>query len=338
MAAGAGAGRPDGPGLSGARPHRALIAETLRLEETRFKQTLERGLHLLADETAKLASGQALAGEVRVHALRHVRLSARSDPDVLRGQGRGVDLPGFETAMAAQRAKARAAWAGSGEAATESLWFELREQLGASEFLGYATERAEGQITTLVVDGKSVEQAGAGTAVSLIANQTPFYGESGGQMGDAGVADRSARQRHRAGHREKTRRPDRPCRHGRGGHRQGRRAAHARGSTASGARGLRANHSATPSAARGAAPARRRACRPEGLAGRARSAALRHQPSQAADRRRAPRRRARGQSAGARQQRGHDPADDADRCGRGRRAGVVRREIRRRGARRRDGP
>jgi alanyl-tRNA synthetase len=173
------------PELDRAQP---LITETLRLEETRFKATLERGLRLLEDETAKLAGDAALPGEVAFTLYDTYGFPLDLTQDVLRGRGRTVELSGFEKAMAEQRAKARAAWAGSGEAATEGLWYELRERVGASEFLGYDTEKAEGVITALVVDGKSVDRAEAGTAVSMIANQTPFYGESGGQMGDAGSA------------------------------------------------------------------------------------------------------------------------------------------------------
>jgi alanyl-tRNA synthetase len=173
------------PELGRAAP---LVTETLRLEETRFKQTLERGLKLLADETAKLGSGQALPGQVAFTLYDTYGFPLDLTQDVLRGQGRAVDLGGFEAAMARQREQARAAWAGSGEAATDTVWFELRERHGATEFLGYDTERAEGQLVALVVDGKPVAQAGTGAEVAFIANQTPFYGESGGQLGDAGVA------------------------------------------------------------------------------------------------------------------------------------------------------
>ncbi len=173
------------PELGRAQP---LITETLRLEETRFKQTLDRGLRLLADETAKLGAGQALAGAVAFTLYDTYGFPLDLTQDVLRGQGRAVDLAGFEAAMARQREQARAAWAGSGEAATDTVWFELRERVGATEFLGYDAERAEGQLAALVVDGKPVDREGGGARVSVIANQTPFYGESGGQMGDGGVA------------------------------------------------------------------------------------------------------------------------------------------------------
>ncbi|MSO75557.1 MAG: alanine--tRNA ligase [Alphaproteobacteria bacterium] len=166
----------------------ALITETLKLEESRFKTTLERGLRLLDEETGKLPSGSNLPGEVAFRLYDTFGFPLDLTQDVLRGRGRAVDVGGFDTAMARQRAEARRAWAGSGEAATEQLWFDLRERHGASEFLGYGAEMAEGQVLALVVDGQPVARAEAGVAsVRIIVNQTPFYGESGGQVGDAGV-------------------------------------------------------------------------------------------------------------------------------------------------------
>jgi alanyl-tRNA synthetase len=165
----------------------AIITETLRLEETRFRQTLERGLRLLDDETTRLGPGQALDGEIAFKLYDTFGFPLDLTQDILRGQGRKVDSVGFETAMERQRAAARKAWVGSGEARTEQLWFDLREKVGASDFLGYATEVAEGQVVALVKDGRPVEVAEAGDEIALIANQTPFYGESGGQMGDSGV-------------------------------------------------------------------------------------------------------------------------------------------------------
>ncbi len=165
----------------------ALIAETLHLEETRFKLMLERGLHLLAEETEKLGSGTRLPGEVAFRLYDTFGFPLDLTQDALREQGRSVDLAGFEVAMAAQRARARAAWAGSGEAATERVWFETREQTGPSELLGYATETAEATILALIAEGKPVERAGAGREIAVILNQTPFYGESGGQLGDTGT-------------------------------------------------------------------------------------------------------------------------------------------------------
>jgi alanyl-tRNA synthetase len=165
----------------------ALITETLRLEERRFQATLDRGLRLLDDETAKLGEGGTLPGEVAFKLYDTYGFPLDLTADVLRGQGKHVDNEGFETAMAKQRADARRAWAGSGEAATEQLWFELRDRIGGTEFLGYDTESAEGQITAIVVDGQEVTSARAGQKVSLLVNQTPFYAESGGQVGDTGI-------------------------------------------------------------------------------------------------------------------------------------------------------
>jgi alanyl-tRNA synthetase len=164
-----------------------LIVETLQLEETRFKAMLERGLGLLADETSKLGEGQALPGDVAFKLYDTYGFPLDLTQDALREQGREVDSAGFQNAMAEQRKRARAAWSGSGDAATERVWFEIKEQAGATEFLGYSTETAEGEILALVSDGKPVQEAAAGTEVAVMLNQTPFYGESGGQVGDTGV-------------------------------------------------------------------------------------------------------------------------------------------------------
>jgi alanyl-tRNA synthetase len=164
----------------------ALITETLRLEETRFKTMLDRGLTLLDAELARLGEAEALPGEVAFKLYDTYGFPLDLTQDALRDKGRVVDLPGFDAAMAQQRARARAAWSGSGEAATETIWFDLREQTGATEFLGYSTESAEAVIGALVVDGAPVQAAQAGAAVAVILNQTPFYAESGGQVGDAG--------------------------------------------------------------------------------------------------------------------------------------------------------
>ena len=165
----------------------SLIVETLRLEETRFKAMLERGLGLLAEETSKLGDTQALPGDVAFRLYDTFGFPLDLTQDALREQGRAVDLAGFETAMAEQRTRARAAWAGTGDAATERVWFELREQLGATEFQGYTTETAEAQVLALVIGGMAVQRAEAGDKVSVILNQTPFYAESGGQVGDTGA-------------------------------------------------------------------------------------------------------------------------------------------------------
>jgi alanyl-tRNA synthetase len=165
----------------------ALIIETMLLEETRFRQTLERGLHMLAEETGRLGDQQPLPGAIAFRLYDTFGFPIDLTQDALREQGRAVDLAGFDAAMAEQRARARAAWAGSGEAATERVWFEIKEGVGASEFLGYSTERAEGEILSVVAGGHPVETAAAGTDVAVVLNQTPFYGESGGQVGDTGT-------------------------------------------------------------------------------------------------------------------------------------------------------
>ncbi len=165
----------------------ALITETLRLEEDRFKAMLDRGLGLLSDETARLGEGAALPGAVAFKLYDTFGFPLDLTQDALREQGREVDVDGFAAAMHDQRTRARAAWAGTGDAATERVWFDLREALGASEFLGYATETAEGEVMALVMDGAPSTEAGPGAKVAVILNQTPFYAESGGQVGDAGL-------------------------------------------------------------------------------------------------------------------------------------------------------
>ena len=165
----------------------ALITETLKLEETRFKQTLDRGLRLLHEATAKLGDGEALPGGVAFKLYDTFGFPIDLTEDVLRGEGRPVDHAGFNTAMERQRAEARAAWSGSGDAATERVWFEIRDAVGTGEFLGYAVDTAEAKVLALVVDGERVKRAETGAEVSIVVNQTPFYGESGGQVGDTGV-------------------------------------------------------------------------------------------------------------------------------------------------------
>jgi alanyl-tRNA synthetase len=165
----------------------ALIAETLKLEETRFRATLARGLAMLEDETRKLAQGAKLAGEVAFKLYDTYGFPLDLTQDALRARGMSVDVDGFAAAMERQRVEARKAWAGSGEAATEAVWFALRERVGATEFLGYETETAEGVVQGLARDGVEVASLAAGERGSVVLNQTPFYGESGGQVGDVGV-------------------------------------------------------------------------------------------------------------------------------------------------------
>ena len=165
-----------------------LIAETLKLEETRFKETLVRGLRLLDEAVAGLAPGARLPGETAFRLYDTYGFPLDLTEDALRAQGRAVDRTGFEARMARRRAEARRAWVGSGAVASEAVWFEIRERAGATEFLGHGTESAEAMVQALVVDGAPVERAGAGANVAFVVNQTPFYAEGGGQVGDTGNA------------------------------------------------------------------------------------------------------------------------------------------------------
>ncbi|WP_422012967.1 alanine--tRNA ligase [Reyranella sp.] len=171
------------PELSRAQP---LITETLKLEETRFKKTLGTGLKLLEDETKELTAGGTLKGEVAFKLYDTFGFPLDLTQDVLRARDIKVDTDGFEKSMDEQRAKARAAWAGSGETADQAIWFDVRQKAGATEFLGYDTERAEGQIKAILLDGREVQALKAGQTGWIVTNQTPFYAESGGQQGDAG--------------------------------------------------------------------------------------------------------------------------------------------------------
>ena len=164
-----------------------LIEETLRLEETRFRKTLDRGLAILDEKSSSLKKGDMFDGETAFTLYDTYGFPLDLTQDALRNRGIGVDISSFTDAMDRQRAKARASWAGSGEAATETVWFGLREKLGATEFLGYETESAEGVVAALVKDGAEVDQLKAGDSGAIVMNQTPFYAESGGQVGDTGV-------------------------------------------------------------------------------------------------------------------------------------------------------
>ncbi len=163
-----------------------LITETLKLEETRFRTTLVRGLAILEDETQDIAAGGVLSGETAFKLYDTYGFPLDLTQDALRARGLSVDLEAFNAAMERQRAEARRAWAGSGEAATETVWYALRERIGATDFLGYETEIAEGVIAAIIKDGVEVERLEAGEKGSLLFNQTPFYGEAGGQVGDVG--------------------------------------------------------------------------------------------------------------------------------------------------------
>ncbi|WP_289089395.1 alanine--tRNA ligase [uncultured Sulfitobacter sp.] len=177
--------------MGGAYPElgqaQSLITETLLLEETRFKQTLDRGLKLLDDELKGLPAGADLPGEAAFKLYDTYGFPVDLTQDALREQDRKVDLEGFNAAMDAQKAKARAAWSGSGEAADATVWFDVAEKSGTTDFLGYDTETAEGQIVALIQDGAQVAEVKQGDAVQIALNQTPFYAESGGQVGDTGT-------------------------------------------------------------------------------------------------------------------------------------------------------
>ncbi len=165
----------------------ALLRETLKGEETRFLKTLDRGMKLLEEETVKLDAGASLAGEVAFKLYDTYGFPLDLTEDALRARGIGVEVAGFETAMERQRAEARAAWAGSGETADDAIWFGIGQAKGATEFLGYATVTAEGEVVALLADGKEIDGADAGAELAVVTNQTPFYGEAGGQVGDTGV-------------------------------------------------------------------------------------------------------------------------------------------------------
>ncbi len=165
----------------------ALIEETLKQEETRFKQTLDRGLSMLDDAVSGLPEGAELPGETAFKLYDTYGFPLDLTQDALREKGLGVAIDGFDAAMAEQKAKARAAWSGSGEAADAGIWFDIAETEGVTDFLGYDTEVAEGQIRALVQDGALITEATVGDEVQIVLNQTPFYAESGGQVGDTGT-------------------------------------------------------------------------------------------------------------------------------------------------------
>ena len=172
------------PELGQAQP---LITETLRLEEERFRTTLDRGLKLLDDELSNLPEAAELPGATAFKLYDTFGFPLDLTQDALREKGRTVDTEGFDAAMEEQKAKARAAWSGSGEAADATIWYDIADKQGVTEFLGYDTEKAEGQVLALVSEGVEVEAASTGQQVSIVVNQTPFYAESGGQVGDTGL-------------------------------------------------------------------------------------------------------------------------------------------------------
>jgi alanyl-tRNA synthetase len=172
------------PDLVRAQP---MIEATLLQEETRFRQTLDKGLKLLDEATAGMATGDTLSGETAFKLYDTFGFPYDLTEDALRAQGLEVDRAGFDAAMAEQKRAARAAWKGSGAKASDDLWFDIAEESGSTEFLGYTADTGEGAVVALLRDGVRVDRAAAGETVDIIVNQTPFYGESGGQVGDAGM-------------------------------------------------------------------------------------------------------------------------------------------------------
>jgi alanyl-tRNA synthetase len=172
------------PELVRAQP---LIEDTLLREETRFRQTLEKGLRLLDEATATLPAGATLPGETAFRLYDTYGFPYDLTEDALRTQGFTVDRAGFDAAMGAQKAAARAAWKGSGDKASDDVWFDIAEAEGPTEFIGYTGDEGEGRVVALVKDGARVDEARAGESVIVVTNQSPFYGESGGQVGDAGT-------------------------------------------------------------------------------------------------------------------------------------------------------
>lgn len=165
----------------------ALISETMKLEETRFKKTLDKGLKILDDETADLGEGGELKGDVAFKLYDTYGFPFDLTVDALRERKMTVDKAGFDAAMEEQRTKARANWSGAGGEAEERIWFDLKDKVGTTEFLGYTSEKAEGELLAIVKDGKAIDKASKGDEVALILNQTAFYAESGGQVGDYGT-------------------------------------------------------------------------------------------------------------------------------------------------------
>jgi len=179
------------PDLVRAQP---IITETLKLEEERFQRTLDRGMSILTEESAKVSSGGNLSGEVAFKLYDTYGFPLDLTQDIMRGEGKSVDVASFDTEMAKQRGLARASWAGSGDSKVDPIWFEVQQEVGASEFLGYVSTEAEGQLQAIVHDSKSLQDTencnvdpNLHNVTAFICNQTPFYAESGGQMGDIGL-------------------------------------------------------------------------------------------------------------------------------------------------------
>ena len=313
-----------------------LIEETLRLEETRFRKTLSRGLAILDEKSAGLKKGDMFDGDTAFTLYDTYGFPLDLTQDALKSRGISVDQASFTDAMERQRVKARASWSGSGDTASENVWFPLREKLGATEFLGYDTESAEGVVTALVKDGKDADS---------LEDRRERLDRAEPDAVLRGVrrpgrrhrrADRRGRQVPRHRHAEEGGRSVRACRHGGAGHAEGRHRAAARSRSRPAVLDPRASLG-DASAARGAAAGARRSHRPARFAGGAGSVALRLRAPEADHGGRARPRRGHRQRGGARKRRGHDAADGGRRRPRGRRARAVRRKIRRRGPRGLDG-
>ncbi|MBH1989773.1 MAG: alanine--tRNA ligase [Alphaproteobacteria bacterium] len=172
------------PDLVRAQP---IITETLRLEEERFQRTLDRGMSILTEESLSVSAGGALPGGVAFKLYDTYGFPLDLTQDIMRGEGKSVDVDAFTSEMEKQKELARSSWVGSGDSKVDPIWFEIQQEIGASEFLGYTVADAEGQLQAIVQDGNSIETATVGSTVAFVCNQTPFYAESGGQMGDVGV-------------------------------------------------------------------------------------------------------------------------------------------------------
>ena len=258
-----------------------LIEETLRLEETRFRKTLERGLVILDEKSSSLKKGDMFDGDTAFTLYDTYGFPLDLTQDALKSTAASASIiASFTDAMDRQKAKARAAWSGSGDTASENIWFPLREKFGATEFLGYETETAEGVVAALVKDGKDVESLASGETGAIVLNQTPFYAESGGQVGDTGMMTGEGVRFRVTDTQKKAGDLFVHHRHGRAGHAEGRHRAGA------GSRSRQALIDPRPSlrdasAARGAAAGARRPHRPARLAGRAGPAAFRFRASEA---------------------------------------------------------
>ncbi len=273
-------------GLAYPELHRAqaMITETLKLEETRFRRTLERGLAILDEASKTLKKGDMFDGVTAFTLYDTYGFPLDLTQDALRPRGIGVDLSAFNDAMEEQRKKARASWAGSGEAADEAIWFALREKLGGTEFLGYETERVEGVVAALVHDGKEVSALKKGESGSIVLNQTPFYGEFRRPGRRYWIDDRRRRALPRQRYAKTCWRRVRPHWNCRGGHGDGRRSACARCRSCPARRDQKKSFG-DASAARSVAPGAGRSRSAERFAGGARPPALRLFTSEADERR-----------------------------------------------------